>query len=114
MLRRCARDLTDASCYEPVVESFHNQRNLRREKVVEQRRRFHELYPAVYKYEIGNLRLESLDSRRAVVTFDREWDIAGERRYAGAARERVALAHMSGSWKIIREDEQQVYWIKRR
>jgi hypothetical protein len=113
-LRRCMRALSDASCYAPVLESFHHQHNLQRANVVEQRRRLLQLYPRMYKYEISNLRLESGTPDRAIVTFDKEWDMAGERSYAGAAKHRVTAVKTKHQWQIVAEEEQQVYWARRR
>jgi hypothetical protein len=111
-LRRCLPNI-DAFCYAPVLESFQHQRRIPRIKVVEQRRRLLQLYPRVYKYAVSNLRLESLTAGRAVVSFDKEWNMVGEKHYAGSARERVVAVKTSGRWQILSQDEQQLHWTKR-
>jgi hypothetical protein len=111
-LRRCLSQI-DAGCYAPILESFQHQRRIPRTKVIEQKLRLLQLYPRVHKYQLTNLRLESLTRGRAVVTFDKEWDLAGERRYAGSARERVVAVKNRRAWEILMQDEQQVYWTKR-
>jgi hypothetical protein len=113
-LRQCARDLPQTSCYAPVLDDFYHQRGISGDKAVEQRRRFLQLYPTVYRYDISDVRLESITSERAVVTFTREWDMAGARRYAGASRHLATLVKMNGVWKIASEQEKEVYWTKRR
>jgi hypothetical protein len=111
-LRRCLRTI-ETACYAPVLESFQHQRRIPRTKVIEQRRRLLELYPRTNKYVISNLRLESLQPGRAVVSFDKEWDMVGARRYAGSASERLAAVKTRVGWQIILQDEQQLYWTKR-
>jgi hypothetical protein len=109
MALRCLSNI-DAFCYAPVLESF---RRIPRIKVVEQRRRLLQLYPRVSKYVISKLPLESLQQQRAVVSFDKEWNMVGEKRYAGSARERVIVRKTRGGWQIVSQDEQQIYWTRR-
>jgi hypothetical protein len=47
------------------------------------------------------------------VTFDKEWNMVGEKRYAGSARERVVPIKTRGRSQILAQDAQQVHWSKR-
>jgi hypothetical protein len=101
------------SLYAPKVEHFFNRRNVSRELVRREKGRMLELYPEIRKYEISDVRLESAEDNQAVVSFRKEWDMRGIRRFTGAERQRLKLRKIAGVWKIVGEEETQVYWVKR-
>jgi hypothetical protein len=101
------------NCYAPVVYVFYNRKNVSRSGVREDRERTLSTYPKIRKYNITNVKPESITPTRAVVTFDKEWDTAGKKRFAGAERGRLTLEKLNGEWKIVAEQEARVYWVKR-
>jgi hypothetical protein len=100
-------------CYAPIVYVFYNRKNVTRGGVREERERALSAYPEIRKYNISNVKPESITPTRAVVTFDREWDMAGSKRSAGAERGRLTLEKFKGEWKIVGEQEARVYWVRR-
>ena len=70
-------------------------------------------YPEFRKYDIRDVRLESMDGERAVVVFRKDWDVRGRGRFAGSEQQRLTLDRESGSWQIAREEETKVYWVRR-
>ncbi|MGQ0571361.1 MAG: hypothetical protein ACT4P5_17800 [Armatimonadota bacterium] len=69
----------------------------------------------VVQYRIHNLRITPESTDRAVATFDKVWDfrMADNRRFAGEERQRLRLRQYEGRWKIVSEEELQVYWVVR-
>jgi hypothetical protein len=100
-------------CYAPVVYVYYNRKNVTRGAVREDRERTLSTYPEIRKYNITNVKAESITPTRAVITFDKEWDTAGKKRFAGAERGRLTLENLDGEWKIVGEQESRVYWVKR-
>ena len=72
-----------------------------------------ELYPEVHRYEISDVKFESQKHDEAVVSFRKDWDMNGDRRFSGAERQRLKLRRINGDWKIVSEEEMQIYWVKR-
>jgi tetratricopeptide (TPR) repeat protein len=105
---------SQVDCYAPLVEVFFRKVNVPREAVRLEKKKVLEQYPRTLTYEISDLQLESLAERRATITFRKEWDARGLRRFAGAERQRLTLAKVDGSWKIVGEQELEIYWVERR
>jgi hypothetical protein len=109
-----AHDLeTQASSYAAVVERFYTKSNVRLRDVIAEKRRMLETYPNFHKYDIRNIRVESLTPQRASITFDKDWDASGRRRFAGSEQQRLVLIKVNGNWRIVREEETRVYWVRR-
>ena len=102
-----------AACYAPVVERFYTKSNVRLNQVIDEKRRMLETYPNFHKYEIANIRVHSLTPQRAAITFDKTWDTSGRTRFAGSEQQRLVLVRIGGQWKIVREEETRVYWVRR-
>jgi hypothetical protein len=109
------RDLdTQAACYAPVVERFYTKSNVSLSDVIAEKRQLLDTYPKFNKYEISNIRVHSLTPQRAWITFNKTWDTSGNRRrFAGSEQQRLVLTKINGDWKIIREEEPRVYWVRR-
>lgn len=101
------------SLYAPEVARYFSQRRVSRERVHREKMRMKELYPRVLRYDVSDVRIESLTSDRATVTFRKDWDLRGERSYMGAERQRLRLQRMLGDWKIVSEEEMTIYWSQR-
>jgi ketosteroid isomerase-like protein len=110
------RDLeTHVNTYAPRVDRFFRQRRVSREAVQREKVRMLERYPHINKYEIHDVKLESMNKDRAVVTFRKDWDTSGDgsRRFAGSERQRLTLRRTGGEWKIVSEEELKVHWVRR-
>jgi hypothetical protein len=99
--------------YAPRMEHFFRKRNVSRATVRREKARMMELYPRVDKYDISDVRVTSTRNNEAVVTFRKDWDMRGERRFTGAEQQRLKLRKIHGDWKIVSEEETRVYWLKR-
>jgi hypothetical protein len=103
-----------ASLYAFKVEKFFRQRNVSRAAVKREKERFMRTYPSVNKYEIRDVKLESINGDRAVVTFRKDWDTSGRsRRFAGSEDQRLTLRRAGPAWQIVGEEELKVRWTKR-
>lgn len=101
------------SLYAPKVEYFFLRRNVTRDAVRKEKARMMELYPNVNRYEISDVQVERATPTEAVLSLRKEWDMQGDRRFAGAERQKLKLRKIYGDWKIVSEQEAKVYWIKR-
>src|SRR3954447_14524980 len=82
--------------YAPRMEQFFNRRNVTREVVLREKTRLKELYPNVRRYEISDVQVEPhKDNNLAVVSFRKEWDMDGDRRFSGAERQRLKIRRIS-------------------
>jgi hypothetical protein len=99
--------------YAPKMELFYRRNGVSRETVRREKARMMELYPRVHRYDISDVTLESHKGDEAVVSFRKDWDMNGDRRFSGAERQRLKLKRINGDWKIIREEELRIYWVKR-
>lgn len=99
--------------YAPKVDRFFRQRNVSQAAVRKVKSQMMSLYPTVNKYDISDVKVESNNGREAVVSFRKEWDMNGQRRFAGAERQRLKLRRVAGDWKIVSEEETKIYWVKR-
>jgi hypothetical protein len=102
-----------ADLYAPRVDRFFTKRNVSREAVRKEKARMMQAYPEVNKYEISDVKVESNTGDEAVVSFRKEWDMNGNRRFSGAERQRLRLRRIDGEWKIVAEEETKIYWVKR-
>ena len=100
-------------CYARVVDRFYTKSNVTQKSVMAEKRRMLQTYPTFHKYEISNIRVESLTPERASITFDKNWDASGRKRFAGSEQQRLVLIKVGGEWKITREEETRVYWVRR-
>jgi hypothetical protein len=104
---------TQETCYARVVDRFYTKSNVSQKDVIAEKRRMLQAYPKFNKYEISNIRVESLTRDRASITFDKNWDASGRKRFSGSEQQRLVLIKVSGEWKIVREEETRVYWVRR-
>ena len=99
--------------YAPKMELFYRRNSVSRETVRREKSRMMELYPKVHRYDISDVKVESHRGDEAVVSFRKDWDMNGDRRFSGAERQRLKLKRINGDWKIIREEELKIYWVRR-
>ena len=102
-----------AALYANRVDRFFTKRNVTRRDVLREKERMLARYPEFHKYDISDVQIESLDDSRAVVTFRKDWDARGRGRFAGSEQQRLTLRRDDGSWKIVREEETKIHWVRR-
>jgi hypothetical protein len=102
-----------ADLYANLVDRFYTRSNVSRAEVRREKEQLLAKYPQFHRFKISDVRLETLESDRAVVTLHKEWDARGRGRFAGAERQRLTLSKESGSWRIVGEEETRVYWMRR-
>lgn len=101
--------------YGDLLERYFTKRNISWQAIYQDKQRFLVTYPVVVQHRIHNLRITAESADRAVATFDKVWDfrMADNRRFAGEERQRLKLRQYEGRWKIVSEEELQVYWVVR-
>lgn len=104
---------THLNTYAPRLDRFYRLRNVSRDVVRHEKERLLRIYPEVHRFEVTQMNLESLKGDKAVVTFRKDWDMRGSRRFAGAEIQRIALKRSAGSWLISGEQESRVFWVRR-
>ena len=106
---------THVATYAPRMDRFFRKRGVSRASVQREKQRMLERYPDFNKYEIHDVRLESMKRDRAVVTFRKDWDASGSgsRRFAGSEKQRLTLRRTGGEWKIVGEEELKIHWVRR-
>jgi hypothetical protein len=73
---------------------------------------------ALSKYSDLSFKFSNMDikvepgGRRAVATFDKEWDFKGEATSSGSVREMVWLEKIGGRWRITGERDLKVYYAR--
>lgn len=102
-----------ASLYGPTAEVYFTKRNVPHREIVSDKRHFLESYPKMNRYTVSNVKLESLNGDRAVISLIKDWDAEGAKRFAGSEKELLTLAWMNGAWKIVGEKELRVFWRKK-
>jgi len=104
-------------CYAPIVEVFFRRTNVDRATLLDIKRSLMVAYPDVRTYELSDLALESVSDDRAAVTFRKKWDAwdaSQLKHFAGEERQRLTFVRLEGDWKIVREEELQVYWVRKK
>ena len=97
--------------YAPVLERFFRERNVPREIVRSRKEEVLARYPTLVDFRLERVVIESLTPAQAVVSLDKVWDMVGQGRYAGAARERLMMRKLSGAWRITSEEDVEVYRV---
>jgi len=109
-----SRDLQGhIDCYAPVVEPFFRASSADRSAVRREKQRVFARIGKVRKITIDNITYESLALDHAVVSFRKEWDIAGSHPSSGVEDERLTLRRIDGQWKIGAEEENNIRWVRR-
>jgi serine/threonine-protein kinase len=101
------------NCYAPTIELFFRRRNLDRDVLHEMKRSGMATYLDARAYRISDLQLESTSDSRVAVTFNKYWDFYGAKHFYGEEKQRLTFIQVLGDWKIVREEELQIYWYKR-
>ena len=102
-----------AALYADRVDKFFTKRDVSREDVRREKERMLSRYPEFHKYDIRDVRIESLNDDRAVLTLRKDWDARGRGRFSGSEQQRLTLSKQSGSWQIVGEEETKVHWVRR-
>jgi len=103
------------SHYADVLERYFTKRNMPWWSIYNDKRRFLLTYPTVVEYRIRNLQIIPISADLAYAVFDKTWDFRmhDNRRFAGEERQRLKVRQHSGRWRIVSEEELQVYWVVR-
>jgi DnaJ-like protein len=99
--------------YSDRLERYFTERNVTWQAVYRDKRRLLLTYPVVIQYDVHNLQIVAETADRAVAIFDKSWDfrMVDNRRFAGEERQRLTLQLRDGRWRIVSEEELQVYWV---
>ncbi len=106
-----SRDLRKhMSYYADVLDIYYNKKNCTRDFVEKDKNRAIERFHSI-KNTISNLSIYRIDDSNAKAIFDKEWDCTNGSRFAGKERQRILLRFLGGTWKIVSEEELEVYWV---
>lgn len=109
-----SRDVrTNLDCYAPVVDSFYGRQGVSHDQLVREKQRQFGSTGRVRKFGLDNVRVQRIPPDRAIVSFDKEWSFGDRIPFAGAERAELTIRNLDGAWKIIREKEVKVYWVRR-
>jgi len=97
--------------YAPILERFFHERNVPREVVRAKKEAVLARYPNLNEFRVERVVIDSLTPAQAVVSLDKVWDMQGQGRFAGAARERLVLRRTDGAWRIVSEEDIDVYRV---
>lgn len=114
MLASDADALTD--CYAPVVELFFRRKNLNRETLRKMERGGINAWPHVDQYQLSAFAFEPISEDRGAVTFHKLWDSWDPPRlkhFTGEEKQRLTFEKVAGEWKIVREEELVIDWVKK-
>jgi hypothetical protein len=100
-------------CYAQKVERYFNLQNATREDVRRTVVNFLSGRGTVSDLQISALGITSVEDNRIAATFRKRWQTAGRHPSSGEERERLTFAKISGSWRIVREEELRVFWTRR-
>ena len=100
--------------YAPNLDRYYLRRGVSRVYVQADRAQ------ALSKYSDISFRFSNMDikvdpsGRRAVATFDKEWDFRGAQNSSGSVREMVWLEKVGGRWRITGERDLKVHYARSR
>jgi hypothetical protein len=101
------------SSYAPVVDPFFTKRSVPLTEVRKEKERLFGGISEVRRLGVRDIRIESFQPERAVVTFRKDWDLRGRLGTAGAERQRLTLRWIDGRWRITAEQETTIYWTRK-
>jgi hypothetical protein len=101
------------NCYAPYVEIYFRERNVDRERLRSMKRSWMAAYPDTRAYDLTEVQLQSSKDDRVTLTFHKFWDAYGAKHFSGEEKQRLTFLRVEGSWKIVREEELQIYWYKK-
>jgi hypothetical protein len=102
-----------AECYAPAVETFYRLHNVPRSRVLLEFQHAFAEHEEVNKIAISRIIFSDVTETRATATFEKEWDLRGEKNDAGAESEQMIFQKIDGNWRIVSERELVVHWQKR-
>ena len=101
------------SHYAPRVERLFLKRNVDLNFVRQVKEQSLAPGNEIRRYDISNIRTQLRGKDRAVVTFDKTYDIAGASPHSGKVRSELKLRRYPDGWRIVSERDAKVYWQKR-
>jgi hypothetical protein len=101
-----------AQYYAPTVETFFLRHNVSQSDVLNEFQHSFPKFSEVRSMTISNLAFSDVSATGATAIFDKQWDLAGPRNFAGAERERMIFQKIDGNWRIVSEQELKVYWTR--
>jgi len=100
------------SYYADMLDVYYNKKNCSREFVKSDKKRAIDKYHTI-ENNISNLCVFRINDSNAKAIFDKEWDCRNGTRFAGKERQRILLRLIDGAWKIVGEEELEIYWVIR-
>jgi serine/threonine protein kinase len=107
------RDLSrHMSYYADMLDIYYTRKNCTRDFVESDKKRAIDRFHTISN-KISNLYVYRIDDHNVKAIFDKEWDCRNGSRFAGKERQRFLLRYINGKWKIVGEEELEVYWVTR-
>jgi ketosteroid isomerase-like protein len=107
--------------YGDVVAPFFRRSSYSWDEIRQLKRGVFELFTTAPQMEYSDLQIEVVDENTAVATFDKYWnqetiseeDPGETNHFEGEARERLTFEHQGGQWRIVSEQELEVYYVNK-
>ncbi|MHC9543571.1 MAG: protein kinase [Vulcanimicrobiota bacterium] len=100
------------SYYADMLDVYYNKKNCTRDFVERDKKRAIDKFHTI-KNTISNLYVYRINDSNAKAIFDKEWDCRNGIRFAGKERQRILLRFIGKAWKIVGEEELEIYWVTR-
>lgn len=95
--------------YAETLEKYYNLTNVNASKVRDDRAKAFAKYTSL-EVSLSNFNIQfDGSSERVIAVFDKNFDFQGTKYYSGAVQNKITLARIGEGWKIIGEEELQVY-----
>ena len=101
------------SHYAPKVERLFLKRNVDLNFVRQVKEQSLAPGNEIRRYDISAIRTQLQGDDRAVVTFDKTYEVAGAKPHSGKVRSELKLRRYPDGWRIVSERDAKVYWQKR-
>ena len=98
------------NCYASQLNKYFKQDNVPLSEVYKEKEDAMSRYDVI-EMSIDNIKIDLLSDNFAVAVFNKIWDARGKETFAGEELQRLELKKINGEWKIIREEEVEIYWV---
>lgn len=100
------------SYYADTLDIYFNKKNCSNKYI------YHDKERALMKYKkiritVSNIEVNAISENQAEALFDKEWDCRDPELFAGCEKQRLTFRKIDGLWKIVGEEELNVYWVRR-
>jgi len=103
------------ACYGSSVTPYFSKPSASNSEIRQDKLRGFDGDYSVFEMYVDNVAMDVLSSDRAVVLLDKTWDTirTSGSRFAGSEQQRLTFATEGRDWKIVGEEELEIYWVEK-